>query len=66
MSHDNPAPEPTRSASATAANLGFVVAHTAGLDAADSSAAPDAYERGFASERDWQVEWLCAKLDLRH
>ena len=45
--------------SATAANLGFVVAHAiAQIPNADS------YERAFAEERDWQVRWLVARLGL--
>lgn len=59
-----PEPERPQSPSATAANLGFVVAHAAGREAADDSAAPDAYEHGFASERQWQVEWLRSRLGL--
>jgi len=45
--------------SATAANLGFVVAHViAQIPNTDS------YESAFAAERAWQVRWLVAQLGL--
>lgn len=46
------------SPSATAANLGFVVAH------AIAQTADDSYETVFAGEREWQVQWLAARLGL--
>ncbi|MFN0155927.1 MAG: hypothetical protein ACKVUT_16265 [Gaiella sp.] len=51
-------------AAVIAANLGFVVAHGAGLEQADL-AGPPAYERGVRSERAWQTAWLERELDLR-
>ena len=45
----------------TAANLGFVVAHGAGLDAADAGGT---YDGGFAAERARQVAWLAERLGL--
>ena len=45
----------------TAANLGFVVANGAGLDAADAGGT---YAAGFAAERARQVAWLAERLGL--
>lgn len=55
-------PEPTPGA--IAANLAFVVAHTAGREAAAAGADAD-YERGFEAEREWQLAWLIERLGLR-
>ncbi len=56
-------PEPT--AAAVAANLGFVVAHAAGRDAAGAAGgAQSAYDEGFAAERALQLEWLVERLEL--
>ena len=48
---------------ATAANLGFVVAYSAGREAADERG-DDAYAAGFAAERKWQLAWLVDRLGL--
>jgi hypothetical protein len=53
---------PQQTPAATAANLAFVVAHVAGLDAAAASGDEGAYERGFAAERERQLAWLVEKL----
>ena len=47
----------------TAANLGFVVAHGAGLEAADEHG-PGAYDAGFAAERSAQAAWLAERVGL--
>ena len=57
-------PLPEQSAGATAANLAFVVAHTAGLDAVAENGDQAAYASGFAAERAWQVHWLTERLRL--
>jgi hypothetical protein len=49
---------------AIASNLAFVVAHAAGCAAADEARDPDAYDKGFAAERDRQRAWLAARLRL--
>jgi hypothetical protein len=46
-----------------AANLGFVVAHGAGL-AATMERGADAYPDGVATERAWQLAWLVEALGL--
>jgi hypothetical protein len=46
---------------ATAANVAFVVAHAAGIDARRGG---DLYEAGFAAERTWQAAWLGKRLGL--
>lgn len=48
---------------AIAANLGFVVAHGAGLAA---SACGALYDVGVADERASQVDWLVERLELDH
>lgn len=58
-----PADRPTQSPGATAANLGFVVAHAAGREAA-STGGEEAYASGFAAERRWQARWLADRLAL--
>lgn len=55
---------PAQSPSATAANLGFVVAHTAGSAATERSGDPAAYQAGFDAERAWQLDWLTERLGL--
>ncbi|MDQ5822381.1 MAG: hypothetical protein M3540_13165, partial [Actinomycetota bacterium] len=55
---------PPQSPSATAANLGFVVAHAAGSAAAEGSGDPAAYQRAFDGERTWQLEWLTGRLGI--
>jgi hypothetical protein len=55
---------PPQSASATAANLGFVVAHAAGNAALERAGDADAYGEAFAAERAWQVDWLAERLGL--
>lgn len=53
------------SAAAVAANLGFVVAHAAGREAATAAGgARSAYDRGFAAEREQQLRWLAERLGL--
>jgi hypothetical protein len=52
-----------QSPGATAANLGFVVAHAAGREAA-SAGGEEAYISGFAAERRWQARWLVDRLAL--
>jgi hypothetical protein len=53
---------PPQSASATAANLGFVVAHSAGSAAAEHSGDAAAYQAAFDAERAWQLDWLTERL----
>ena len=55
---------PPQSPAATAANLGFVVAHAAGSAAAERSGDADAYQAGFDDERAWQLDWLTERLGL--
>lgn len=55
---------PPQSPSATAANLGFVVAHAAGSAAAERSLDPAAYQAAFDNERAWQIDWLTERLGL--
>lgn len=57
-------PTPDQTPGATAANLAFVAAHTAGLEAAVDSGDQASYASGFAAERAWQVSWLVERLDL--
>jgi len=56
--------EPAQTPGAIAANLAFVVAHTAGREAVDAGAEAD-YARGFEAEREWQLAWLTERLGLR-
>jgi hypothetical protein len=60
-------PSPSRRtaqpAAVTAANLGFVVAHGAGVEAADEHGS-DAYASGVRDERAWQAAWLVRRLEL--
>jgi hypothetical protein len=51
-----------QSPAATAANLAFVVAHGAGLEAAGSGNA--SYAAGVEAERNWQIDWLHRRLEL--
>ena len=55
---------PPQSPSATAANLGFVVAHAAGSAAVERSGDPAAYQPAFDGERAWQLEWLTGRLGI--
>lgn len=55
---------PPQSPSATAANLGFVIAHAAGSAAAERSGDPAAYQAGFDDARAWQLDWLTKRLGL--
>ena len=57
-------PAPVQTPAATAANLAFVVAHAAGLDAVAEGGDEAAYASGFATERAWQLGWLTEKLGL--
>ena len=54
---------PRQAPAATAANLCFVVAHTAGLAAVEERGAA-AYEAGVQAERAWQAAWLADRLGL--
>jgi hypothetical protein len=56
--------EPEATPGAIAANLAYVVADAAGRDAAAAGTAAD-YGAGFDAERDWQLAWLTAQLELR-
>lgn len=56
--------EPEQTPAAIAANLAFVVAHTAGREAVSDGAGAD-YEDGFEAEREWQLAWLTERLALR-
>ena len=56
--------EPEQTPGAIAANLAFVVAHTAGREAVTAGADTD-YESGFEAEREWQLTWLTERLALR-
>ncbi len=56
--------EPEQTPGAIAANIAFVVAHTAGREAVDAGAEAD-YARGFEAEREWQLAWLTERLGLR-
>ncbi len=55
---------PPQSPSATAANLGFVVAHATGSAAVERSGDPAVYQAGFDDERAWQLDWLTDRLGL--
>ena len=55
-------PEPTPAA--IAANLAFVVAHTAGREAVIAGNDTD-YDRGVETEREWQLAWLTERLGIR-
>ena len=57
-------PAPAQTPAATAANLAFVVAHTAGAAAAAETGDEAAYANAFAAERAWQLEWLREHLPL--
>lgn len=57
-------PAVVQSPAAIAANVAFVVAHTAGSDAAEASGVQDAYASGFGAERAWQLVWLTERLGL--
>jgi hypothetical protein len=57
------APHASQPAAVTAANLGFVVAHCAGLEASDERG-PEAYPAGVAAERAWQATMLATRLGL--
>lgn len=57
-------PAPAQTPAATAANLGFVVAHAAGLDAVAETGDEAAYASGFSVERAWQLRWLTERLGL--
>jgi len=56
--------EPEQTPGAIAANLAFVVAHTAGREAVDAGAEAD-YGAAYESEREWQLAWLTERLGLR-
>ena len=56
---------PAQTPGGVAANLGFVVAHTAGREAVAEAGTEDAYGGGFAEERAWQLAWLTDRLALR-
>lgn len=58
-------PAPAQTPAATAANLGFVVAHVAAVDAAAEAGDESVYATGFARERAWQLHWLKERLGLR-
>lgn len=55
---------PDQSPAATAANLGFVVAHAAGREAVAATGDGEAYGPAFAAERAWQTAWLVERLGL--
>ncbi len=55
--------EPDQTPGATAANLAFVVAHTAGREAVTDGTEAD-YDRGFEAERERQLAWLTERLGL--
>ena len=55
---------PPQSPSATAANLGYVIAHAAGSAAAERSGDPAEYQAGFDEARAWQLDWLTGRLGL--
>ena len=59
-------PAPVQTPAAIAANLGFVVAHVAGLEAVAATGDGTAYASGFAVERAAQLRWLEDRLPLRH
>lgn len=56
--------EPEQTPGAIAANLAFVVAHTAGREAVAAGTEAD-YGRGFEAEREWQLAWFTERLGLR-
>ena len=56
--------KPEQTPGAIAANLAFVVAHTAGREAALAGTQAD-YDRGVEAERERQLAWLTERLDLR-
>jgi hypothetical protein len=56
---------PPETASARAANVGWVVAHIAALDLMAETGDDAAYPSGFAAERAWQLRWLKERLELR-
>lgn len=58
------APAVLQAPAATAANVAYVVAHTAGRDAVGEAGDEDAYAAGFAAERAWQLAWLTERLAL--
>lgn len=60
----DPGPGSGQPAAVIAANLGFVVAHGAGLEQAGLDG-PAAYEPGVRSERAWQTAWLERELELQ-
>jgi hypothetical protein len=55
---------PSQTPAATAANLGFVVAHAAGREAVAAAGDEAAYADGFAAERAWQLAWWVERLAL--
>jgi hypothetical protein len=57
---------PAQTPAATAANLAFVVAHAAGVEAVAETGDQAAYGAGFAAERAWQLRWLTARLELTY
>jgi hypothetical protein len=57
-------PAPAQTPAATAANLAYVVAHAAGLDAVAETDDEASYASGFAAERAWQLRWLSERLAL--
>jgi hypothetical protein len=61
--HPGGARQPRQTPGATAANLGFVTAHSGGVERADADG-DGAYDAGFAAERAWQLDWLVEQLSL--
>jgi hypothetical protein len=57
-------PAPAQTPAATAANLGFVVAHATAADAVAESGDEASYGAAFAAERAWQLDWLRRRLPL--
>ncbi len=64
LAHALSEPAPSQTPAAMAANLGFVVAHVAGLDAVAETGDEAAYATGLAAERAWQRRWLIERLGL--
>jgi hypothetical protein len=58
------APSARPTPGAIASNLGFVVAHLAGVDAADVDGHSGGYDAGYAAERSRQLAWLAERLPL--
>ena len=60
----HPGTSATPTPGAIAANIGFVVAMSAGGAAADAAGDPDAFDDGWDAERGRQLEWLTERLEL--